>query len=106
MDALSGQDAYMSIRNQYYDEVSRFKEMSDAAREGLTNVFTFVENAFGDGQEMLVLVTELTARYYCSRFISDYGCDKYFEHNSDLLIYQRENDLKARIEQLGITQEQ
>ena len=51
---------------------------------------------------MLVLVTDLTARFYCSRFISDYGCDEYFEHNSDLLVYQREEDLQAKIAALNL----
>ena len=36
----------------------------------MENLFQFVEEVFEDGQEMLILVTELTVRYYCAKFIS------------------------------------
>ena len=52
-------------------------------------MFLFSEDAFGEGQELLIIVTELTANYNSARFISEFGCEAYFRHNKELLFYER-----------------
>ena len=42
-------------------------------------------------------VTELTVNYWSAKFISRYGCDKYFEHNKELLVYERQQELVSEI---------
>lgn len=69
-------DAVAEIEKQ----ISR-KEEAETAGEKLSNVFGFCEEVFEDGQEILILVTELTVSYYGARFISRYGCKEYFNHN-------------------------
>ena len=59
----------------------------------MENLFQFAEEAFADGQELLILVTELTVRYYCAKF----GCDAYFRHNQNLMFYQRKQELLTEI---------
>lgn len=59
----------------------------------LENAFRFCEEAFGDGQEMLILVTE-----FSSEFIGKYGCEKYFSHSKELMFYERQQEI---IEQLN-----
>ena len=66
----------------------------------LSNLFKFGEEAFGDGQEMVIIVTELTANYYSAKFISTYGCKEYFEHNKELLFYERQKEIIAEISEL------
>ena len=44
-----------------------------------------MEEVFEEDQEMLILVTELTVRYYCAKFITKFDCNEYFKHNHDLL---------------------
>ena len=56
-------------------------------------MFVFLEQVFGSGQEILVAVTELTANPFTAKFITEYGCDKYFEHNKELLFYERGVDI-------------
>ena len=68
----------------------------------MTNAFKFCEEAFGDGQEMLILVTELTISQDCSRFISRYGCEEYFKHNKELLFYERQKEIINEIEKLEL----
>ena len=55
------------------------------------------QEAFADGQELLILVTELTVRYYCAKFVSKFGCDAYFRHNQNLMFYQRKQELLTEI---------
>ena len=41
---------------------------------------------------MLILVMELTISYYGAHFISRYGCKEYFNHNKELLFYERQKE--------------
>ena len=59
----------------------------------LRNGRVLCEAAFGDGQELLILVTELTISHICARFIGRYGCKEYFQRNRDLLFYERQQEL-------------
>ena len=55
-----------------------------------------------EGQEMLILVTELTISYYGAHFISRYGCKEYFNHNKELLFYERQKEIIREIENLEL----
>ena len=61
----------------------------DTAAKALDYSFTFMEDAFGEGQEMVIFVTELTMDSEISAFITENGCDKYFQYNKTLLIGSR-----------------
>ena len=65
-------------------------------------MFSFAEEVFGDGQEMLIIVTELTKGAYSARYISRHGCKKYFEHNKELLFYERQSEILKEIEGVDI----
>lgn len=76
------------------------KSVSDMGRK-LSNAFQFCETAFEIGsQELLILVTELTANSYSAHFISKYGCEEYFKHNKDMLFYERKKDILSEIDEL------
>lgn len=97
-----GAAAFASIKAEF-DRLTK-KLKTDAAEAGkkLSNVFKFCDEVFGDGQEMLILVTELTANYYGAFFISRYGCKEYFEHNKELLFYERQKEIISEIEKLEL----
>ena len=77
----------------------------DTAAGALDNVFKFVEEAFGEGQEMLMLVTDLSVSRAGMAFINDHGCDRYFAHNQNLQFYERGHDLAARIDRITLEEE-
>lgn len=47
---------------------------------------------------MVIFITELTANYYSVKFISENGCEKYYNYNKDLLFDEKQksiiNDIK------------
>ncbi|HRV72516.1 MAG TPA: MoxR family ATPase [Eubacteriales bacterium] len=91
-------DAAQTLLKKDYDKrVKAFKTQADETGASLSHVFRFCEKAFDEGQEMLILVTELTISKYASRFISRYGCPEYFAHNKELLFYERQMDLIAEL---------
>lgn len=79
----------------------RIGEASDA----LDAAFRFVEEAFGEGREMLLLVTDLSVNRHSMAFINDHGCERYFAHNAALLFDERGNDLADRIGKLDLNDE-
>lgn len=72
-------------------------------QENLRHLFEFVEEVYSEGQELMILVTELTVRYYCAKFIAKFGCTEYFKHNQDMLFHERRNGLLKEIDALSET---
>ena len=91
---------FAEIKADYDAIVSGMKKSAADAGCRLSNLFAFVENVWPDGQEMLILVTDLTANYYCSRFISRYGCDAYYEQSKALMFYERQAEIIRQLEEL------
>ena len=101
-DGSAGGAAVMLLIKKEYDaRVKAHKDAVAAIGSQLTNVFTFLEKAFGEGQEMLIFVTELTINLACTWYISHYGCDKYFDHNKELLFYERQKSLIEKIARIS-----
>ena len=59
---------------------------------------------FEEGQEILVLVTELTENEYTARFISQYGCREILNIIRILMFYERQKNLMDQIQNLGLDQ--
>ncbi len=97
-----GMDAFKLLKADFDKQTKALKTAADKAGKQLSNVFRFAEDAFGEGQEMLILVTELTISRYAARFISRYGCKEYFAHNKELLFYERQMELIAELDNLDI----
>ncbi len=100
---LKGNEAFAVIKSDFASRTAALKEEARSAGNRLSNVFTFCETMFGmDGEgnsrEMIILVTELTLNNYSARFISRYGCDKYFAHSDQLNFHDRQKEL---IDELG-----
>lgn len=76
-----GNAAFLLLKADFDARTKALKKAAADAGEKLSNVFKFCEEVFADGQEMLILVTELTISYYGAHFISRYGCKEYFNHN-------------------------
>lgn len=91
-------EAFALLKKDFDSRVAALKRNAEAAGKKLSNAFAFLEEVFGEGQELLILVTELTINAHSSRFISRYGCKEYFAHNKELLFYERRKEL---IEKLG-----
>ena len=92
--------AFVIIREEFGKAVFELKRLVETAGRALENVFGFCEEAFGDGDEILIFVTELTANYYSARFIGHYGCDRYYTHNKELQFQERNQELIKRTEKL------
>ena len=99
---VDGNAAFALIKADFDTRTKALKKQATDAGTKLSNVFRFCEDVFGEGQELLILVTELTISYYGAHFISRYGCKEYFEHNKELLFYERQKEIIREIENLEL----
>ena len=95
-----GNKAFVLIKTEFDKLTKQLKKDADNAGKKLSNAFLFCEEVFEEGQEMLILVTELTISYYGAHFISRYGCKEYFNHNKELLFYERQKEIIGQLEKL------
>ena len=91
---------FPAIKAAFNGEVAAMRAAAATAGEHMEQMFRFAESAWQEGQELLILVTELTVSHYAARFIARYGCEAYYRHNESLLFYQRRTEIIRQIGQL------
>lgn len=97
----SNDTSFELIRRDYEQRVAAHTKRVEITKNNIENVFKFVEEVFGEGQEMVILVAELTTRYAAAKFISTFGSDSYFKHNKEVLFYERKQELLSKIDELS-----
>ena len=95
-------DKFGIVKNKYDGNVNGLKETSAKVKAELHNLFAFVEEAFGNDNEMLILMTELTVHTKSSQFIATFGSEDYSKHNKELMLTERSADLKEEIAALNL----
>lgn len=98
----SSADMRNTLKAKYSGEVDKLKGQVQKASIELANCFQFCDDVFGDGQEMLVLVTELTLNSYSATYISHYGCDEYYKHNKNLQFYERQKEINKLLDDVNL----
>jgi hypothetical protein len=88
------------IRKCFEEKIADLTKVAKTAGDRLTNMFKFCEKVFGNDQEILILVTELTMNHHAARFISRFGNESYFTHNKELLFYERQKGMIAQLEKI------
>lgn len=91
---------FASIKQDFDAQVAAMRAEAEETKARMENMLSFAEKVWGEGQEMLILVTELTISWYAARFISRYGCDAYYRHNEALMLYQRHSEIIRRLGEL------
>ncbi|MCM1049443.1 MAG: AAA family ATPase [Clostridiales bacterium] len=97
-----GGQAFSFLKGRYETEMLSYKQETKETGDMLHYLFAFVEGAFGDGNEMLVLLTECTVNKDSAKFIALYGCEDYKRHNEEMMISERQDVLVRQIEELGL----
>ncbi len=88
------------IKAEYDKEVAAMKQNAAWCSQMLAHLFQFAESVWPEGQELLLLVTEMTVHSHMARFIARYGCDAYYRHNRELMFYERQTEIIRQLEAL------
>ena len=91
---------FASIKAIYDQDVAAMKQAAAQAGAQLEQLFCFAEDVWPGGQELLILVTELTIHWHAARFIGRYGSPAYYRHNQELMFYQRQTEIIRELETL------
>lgn len=100
--ALQASDTKETMKKELKKRLDLFAGRNTEVQNSLENVFVFMEKAFDKGQELLILVSELTIRPDIAAYIFAHGCDKYYEYNDRLLFEDTEHTLNQRISELNL----
>ena len=96
-DAADAGTAMDLVRTWFAQEVERRKALGTETGKAFDNAFRFLEQTFGDSQELVLFVTEITAGYDTSWFVENFGCDAYFRHNRELLFDDTRHRIREEI---------
>ena len=96
-DAETG---FERIKELFGEMVEKRKECAQQISQELERAFSFMKEAFGDGQEMVLFVTGLTRNSHAGAFIREYGCEPYFIYSEKLLYRKQEKKLQEECEAL------
>lgn len=98
-----GSSASFAIIKQMFDDTTNgMKKTAVRVKEQMNNALLFCEKAFGSGNEIVILITEMTANKASANFIARYGCEQYFRFNKELLISERQNEMLQEIGSLNL----
>lgn len=87
-------------RNDMEHEQMLLKQDINKTVTKLKMLFNFVETVYGNGQEMTILITELTLSPQCAEFINKYGCSEYIKYQGSLLFEERRKSIQSRIREV------
>ncbi|MDO5132333.1 MAG: AAA family ATPase [Eubacteriales bacterium] len=90
-------EQYDFIRRWFSAREEERQERDRRANDSLTNVFRFLSSVYGDGQEMVLFLTELSAGYYSMKFLNEHGNDAFFRYNRMLLLRDRRDALREEV---------
>lgn len=72
----------------------------DKASKTLSYGFHFMEAAYGESQEMVIFITELTMNYYSNKFIGEYGSDEYYNYNKEIMFKDKREHILNEIDEV------
>ncbi len=88
---------FEAVKQMYQEQIAAMKEKAVQDGRQLSAVFDFVNQAFGNGTEMLLLLSELTEDASAARFIARYGCEAYYQYSGELMVQDRQEHILATL---------
>lgn len=103
---LGADDAFDTVRGAFNAQVRRREEAVAAASVALEFAFDFMEQAFEDGQEMVVFVNELALGPDSAPFLAENDCERFEQYSEKLLLHGGEDELLAELQRDDIRGEE
>lgn len=96
-EGTSDDERFVRLKQLFDEQVQTRATLHERLDSQLSHAFAFLDAALGDSQELVLFATELTANYFTSWFIQNFGCEAYFEHNARLLFDDTQQHLLDEI---------
>ena len=78
---LDAKESFAQAKTGFDIQREALEESEQDASDALEHAFDFMEQAFEDGEEMVVFVTELTLTPEAAMFLSEHTCERYITNS-------------------------
>ena len=93
-------EAFDRVRAEFVKDTEKREQIIAAVSENLECAFDFMERAFGESQEMVVFITELTVNFYAAKFLTENESGRFYKYNKGLLANERRASILGGIEEV------
>ena len=93
----TSQEAFASAKYGFDFQQETLENAELAAGIALEYAFDFMEQAFLEGQEMVVFITDLTVSIEAVAFLAEHPCERFTRYNQQLLIGTRRQQLLSEL---------
>lgn len=94
------EQAFEAVKGAFDKKVTHVKNLTAIARTHLKGMFDFAEQAFGDGNEMLIIVSALTAGRQSALFLARFPSAEYNKYSAQLQVADEMSEIAGEIDEL------
>lgn len=94
---LDVKESFAQAKAGFDRQRETLEDAEKQAMNALEHAFDFMEQAFENGEEMVVFVTELTLSPEAAMFLAEHTCERYMTYNEQLLIGKRKRELLSEL---------
>ncbi|MDO5344319.1 MAG: AAA family ATPase [Lachnospiraceae bacterium] len=98
--ASQREQAFQRVSQAFAAETEELEAQTALALEQLEYAFDFMEAAFGESQEMVVFITELSVNQYAMWFIGENDCPRYYRYNKSLLFENQQASIRRQLDEI------
>ena len=92
------EETFAYARSCFEKQCDRLEELEKEGVQKLEHAFSFMEQAFENGQEMVVFVTELTVTPEIAVFLERHTCERFEKYRKELLIGTKRAELLTELQ--------
>jgi len=92
--------AFDLLRTEFEKDRAVLDELSGKTSGKLEYAFDFMETAFGESQEMVYFITELSINSYAMDFLKEHECPRYYRYNKALLFTDARDSIRQELDEI------
>ncbi|MCQ2497345.1 MAG: AAA family ATPase [Lachnospiraceae bacterium] len=100
--SVSNTTAFEVIRGCFMVQKANLQKAIEECQKHIHFAFEFTDKAYSQGNEMLILLTEMTVSEIGTRFLTDFGSEDYNKYSSEMLMTEKNTEILAEIEKLNL----
>lgn len=93
-------EEFSFIKEAFSGQVEKRQEVTNKTMNALENTFRFLEDAFGESQEMAAFLAELNTNGDSIRFLRENDCPHFYKYNKGLLFDERQKEILTEMEKI------
>lgn len=95
-----GEKAFLLVQQKFAQVREALEDDTQRVSEQLEYAFDFMEAAFGESQEMVVFITELSVNVHAMWFLKENECPRYYRYNKSLLFEDQQASIKKQLDEI------